>query len=456
MDGFSAILMAAGKGVRMRSSKPKVLHHIAGLSMIRHVVAAANHVAPEQTVVVVAPDNAEAIAGELGEDVEYAEQPEPLGTGHALQVALERVPAGTRHVLLLNGDMPLVTGTDLAALCHLHVDRAAALTLGYATLPLEQARDLGTLQRGARGKPIGVVEAAERDDRNGAPAMDAIVGAYAFDAAWVRGAVKRLSRHAQGELYVTDLVAMAVTEGRRVEAFEVASVRGCVGVNTRGQLANAEHAMQQRLREQAMAGGVTLIDPATVYIDATVRFGTDVVVKPNTTIGGASEIGNDVTLGPNAQVYDSIVGEGAVIGSAIVRASRIGAGAQVGPFSLLREGSELAAGAYVGAHAEIKASRIGAGTHVGHFSYVGDARVGDNANIGAGTVTCNYDGVNKHVTEIGDGAFIGSGSMLIAPLKIGKGALTGAGAVVREDVPDGGRVAGVPARAIASRSRQAG
>lgn len=422
--------------------------------MIGHVVAAARTVAPAKVIAVVSPDNTDAISGELGDDVEYAGQPEQLGTGHALKIALARVPFPTRQVLLLNGDMPLVTGEDLIALCTLHEERAAAITVGYATMPVEAARDLGTLQRGARGKPIGVVEAAERNGHNhDGPTVDAVVGAYSFDATWVRDAVGRLPKHASGEFYVTDLLAMAVTEGRRVEAADVSSVRGCVGVNTKGQLAIAERAMQDRLRGRAMDAGVTMIDPATVYLDAMVRFGTDVVIKPNTTIAGRSEIASGAVIGPNAQIHDSFVGEGAVIGSAVVRGSRIGPGAQVGPFSLLREGTELAEGAYVGAHAEIKASRIGAGAHVGHFSYVGDAVVGAEANIGAGTVTCNYDGKDKHVTEIGDGAFIGSGSMLVAPLKIGKGALTGAGAVVREDVPDGGRVAGVPARAIGSRSR---
>lgn len=435
----------------MRSSLPKVLQRVAGVTIISHAAKAARQIDQMSLVCVVSPDNRPAIADELGDDVEYAEQPEPLGTGHALSIALERVPFQARNILLLNGDMPLITGDDLIALAGLHTERSAAMTVAIVTLPPEDAHDLGSLTRGARGKPVGITEAVERKS-NSSDNVDAAIGAYAFDATWVRGAVDRLKAHDSGEYYVTDLVAMAVADGQRVESLETPSVKPAIGVNTRSQLAKAERAMQERLRERVMDGGATLIDPNTVYLDATVECAPDATIHPNTSLRGATSIGAGASIGPNAVLVDAIVGDNAVVESAVVKSSRVSSGSNVGPFSLLRDGVFLDEGAYIGAHVEIKASTIGRGTHVGHFSYVGDAIIGDNANIGAGTVTCNFDGIAKHTTRIGDGAFIGSGSMLVAPLTIGEGALTGAGAVVNHDVGAGERVAGVPARLLTARA----
>ena len=435
----------------MRSSKPKVLQRVAGVAIISHTAKAARQIDQNALVCVVPPDSAPAIADELGDDVEYAEQPEPLGTGHALSIALERVPFQTRNILLLNGDMPLITGDDLAALADLHSERKAAMTVATVTLSPQEAQDLGSLTRGARGKPIGITEAVERKPGT-AETVEVAIGAYAFDAAWARGAVQQLKAHDSGEYYVTDLVAMAVADGQRVESIETPSVRSAIGVNTKSQLAKAEHAMQERLRERLMEGGVTLIDPGTVYLDATVECAPDVTIHPNTSLRGATVIGAGASIGPNAVLVDAIVGENATVESAVVKSSRVSKDANVGPFSLLRDGVFLDEGAYVGAHVEIKASTIGRGAHVGHFSYIGDAIVGEHANIGAGTVTCNFDGITKHTTRIGDRAFIGSGSMLVAPVTIGDGALTGAGAVVNHGGGPGERVAGVPARLLAART----
>jgi len=442
--------MAAGQGARMRSSTPKVLHSVAGVPLIRHAAAAIRQLAPESTIIVVSPDNKDAVSDELGETFAYAEQPKPLGTGHALAVALERVPFSSRNVLLLNGDMPLISAEDVAALAADHLARQATMTVGFVTLPTAEATDLGTLERGARGKPIAIVEAVERK-LSKAQTVDAAIGAYALDVTWVRDVIDNLQEHASGERFATDLVAMAVTDGQRVDAVALDSVREAIGVNTRRQLATAERVMQGRLRERAMGEGVTLIDPSTVYLHAEVVFEPDAVIHPNTSIFGASVIGAGSAVGPNAQLTDALIGVGAIVDAAVVRGATVGDAAQVGPYSLLREGTVLEAGAYVGAHVEIKASRIGSGAHVGHFSYVGDAVVGENANIGAGVVTCNFDGVSKRVTQIGAGAFIGSGCMLIAPVKIGANALTGAGAVINRDVGPGERVAGVPARALGAR-----
>ena len=439
--------MAAGKGVRMRSSTPKVLHRVAGVPLVVHAVNAARHVNPTSTLAVVSPASRADVAAALGDGVECVEQPDPLGTGQALVSALAHVPADCQHVLLLNGDKPLLRGETVAELAKLHLKRHAAVTLLSATVSEKEAEDFGRVQRGARNKPIAVVEAAEARAAHAA-SVEVNVGVYAIDAAWLRGAIASLERHPSGEYYVTDLVGLAVAGGKRVEALVMDDAEEAIGVKTRALLARAEGAMQTRLRDAAMAGGATLLDPATTYLDATVELAQDVTVHPNTSISGATTIGAGATVGPNAQIVDSSVGPGATVRSAIVESSTLEAGSHVGPFSHLRAGTHLSEGAYVGTHVEVKASRVGRNTKIGHFSYIGDAVIGDDVNIGAGTVTCNYDGTTKHVTEIGDGAFIGSDSMLVAPVKVGAGAVTGAGAVVTHDVPPGATVAGMPARVL--------
>ena len=440
--------MAAGKGVRMRSSTPKVLHRVAGVPLVVHAVNAARHANPASIMAVVPPASRSDVAAALGDGVECVEQPDPLGTGQALASALAHVPASCQHILLLNGDKPLLRGETIVELVELHLKRHAAVTLLSAVVSAKEAADFGRVQRGARNKPIAVVEASEARATRAA-SVEVNLGVYALDAAWLRGAVPSLERHPSGEYYVTDLVAAAVAGGKRVEALTMADAEEGLGVKTRALLARAEGAMQTRLREAAMAGGATLLDPATTYLDATVELAQDVTVHPNTSIRGTTRVGAGATVGPNAQIVDSAVGPGATVRAAVVESSTLEAGAHVGPFSHLRAGTHLEEGVFVGTHVEVKASRVGRNTHIGHFSYVGDAILGADVNIGAGTVTCNYDGgAVKHVTEIGDGAQIGSDSMLVAPVRIGAGAVTGAGAVVTRDVAPGETVAGVPARAI--------
>ena len=451
MNDWTTIVMAGGRGTRMRSSLPKVLQRVAGMSIISHMAKAARQIDHASLICVVSPDNRPVISDELGDAVEYAEQPEPLGTGHALSIGLKCVSPQTKNILLLNGDMPLITGDDLVALANLHSNRNATMTVATVTLSPQEAQDLGWLTRGGDGKPVGITEAVDRKT-DSAKDVDVAIGAYAFNVMWVRAAVDRLKPHGSGELYVTDLVAMAVVDGQRVESIDTTSVKSAIGVNTRSQLARAERAMQSRLRERVMDAGVTLIDPNTVYLDSMVECAADATIHPNTSLKGATVIGSGASIGPNAVLVDAIIGDKAVVESAVVKSSRVGDGANVGPFSVLRDGTVLEECAYVGAHAEIKASTIGCGTHVGHFSYIGDAIIGDNSNIGAGTVTVNYDGVVKHTTRIGSGVFIGSGSMLVAPVTIGAGALTAAGAVVTHDVAAGERVAGVPARPMSPRA----
>lgn len=438
----------------MRSSRPKVLHTVAGVPMVSYATEAARFSDVNDVVVVTSSADRAEVSLAVGADAECVEQPDPLGTGHALATALITVSPESQHVLVVNGDVPLVRKETVHALAALHERRRATATLLCCTMEATSAQQVGRLQRGARGKPIGVLEAGDAPmPRKGE--VEVNVGVYAFDARWLRRALGELKPRPGGEYYLTDLIPRAVADGKRVEAYIAQDKDEALSVNTRQDLARVEAAAQHRLRDAAMAAGATLVDPATVYLDATAQLGQDVTVHPNTSIRGVSKVARGASLGPNAQLRDADVGPEARVASAVVEGSVLGPLVNVGPFSHIRAGCVLEEAAYVGSHVEIKASRICMGAHVGHFSYIGDAVVGAGANIGAGTVTCNFDGKLKHETEIGEGAFIGSDSLLIAPVKVGAGAVTGAGAVVNRDVPPGGRVAGVPARPLGVRNGRA-
>ncbi|MCY4582003.1 MAG: bifunctional UDP-N-acetylglucosamine diphosphorylase/glucosamine-1-phosphate N-acetyltransferase GlmU [Chloroflexi bacterium] len=454
MGAWTAIVLAAGRGARMRSSRPKVLHTVAGVPMVCYAADAARVADANEVIVVTRPKDRSEVSLAVGEDADVVEQPDPLGTGHALTTALIAVSPASQHVLVINGDVPLVRRETVQALAALHERRKATATLLCCTMDAESVQQVGRLQRGARGKPIGVLEVVDAPmPRKGE--VEVNVGVYAFDARWLRRALCEVKPRSNGEYYLTDLFPRAVADGKRIEAFVTQDGDEALSVNTRQDLARVEAAAQDRLRDAAMTNGATLVDPATVYLDATVQLGPDVTVHPNTTIRGNSKVERGASLGPNAQLLDSDVGPEARVGSAVVEDSVLGPLVHVGPFSHIRSGCVLEESAYVGSHVEIKASRICSGAHVGHFSYIGDAVVGAGANIGAGTVTCNFDGESKHETHIGEGAFIGSDSLLIAPVKVGAGALTGAGAVVNRDVPPGGKVVGVPARPLGTKNRRA-
>ena len=422
--------------------------------MVSHATEAARFSDVNDVIVVTSPAGRAEVSLAVGTDAECVEQPDPLGTGHALATALITVSPESQHVLVVNGDVPLVRKETAHALAALHERRRATATLLCCTMEAASVQQVGRLQRGARGKPIGVLEPGDAPmPRKGE--VEVNVGVYAFDARWLRRALGELKPRPSGEYYLTDLIPRAVADGKRVEAYIAQDKDEALSVNTRQDLARVEAAAQHRLRDAAMAAGATLVDPATVYLDATAQLGQDVTVYPNTSIRGVSRVARGASLGPNAQLRDVDVGPEARVASAVVEGSVLGPQVNVGPFSHIRPGCVLEEGAYVGSHVEIKASRICTGAHVGHFSYIGDAVVGAGANIGAGTVTCNFDGKLKHETEIGEGAFIGSDSLLIAPVKVGAGAVTGAGAVVNRDVPPGGRVAGVPARPLGVRNGRA-
>ena len=438
----TAIVLAAGSGRRMQSELPKVLHPLAGRPLLLHVLHALAEAEVNDVVLVVGASESavrEAVSvgapGELA--IRYSKQGEPRGTADAVLAAQHAVEAD--EVLVVNGDLGLVTGAQLQTL----IDAApAALVLAGGRVADPAAA--GRVLRSEEGALQAVVEAADADEAT--LAVDEInVGLYRFDAAWLWPALARIQPSVSGELYLTDAVADAVGLGVAAAAL-IDLPDGSLSVESRADLARAEQAVRRRVVDGWLDAGVSFIDPAATYVDADVRIGPNTTIEPGVHLRGKCTIGATNRIGPNAVIESTQTGEGCVLESCTVRESRLGERVEVGPYSTIRPGSVLDDDVHVGTHAEVKNARLGAGARMGHFSYVGDADVGAGANIGAGAITCNFDGERKHRTTIGAGAFIGSDSLLIAPVVIGDGATTGAGSVINKDVPAGSRAVGHPAR----------
>ena len=444
-DAFTGVILAAGKGARMKSRIPKALHELCGAPMLSHVVEAVRSAGVGRIVVVSDPVTAESsqLASAAGHGARIALQPEPLGTADALLSA--RAACEESDSLLVSAaDMPLVRTSSVRRMLAEHSSSGALVTV--LTARVDSPNGMGRILRDSAGRPVAIVEEADAD-RETLEIGEVNTSWYCFSSEWLWDSLVRTQFSSNGEKYLTDLIEMAAREGTAA-AVEVEEPAEAMGVNDRVQLAAVEGLMRERIRTRWMQSGVTLKDPATTYIDIGAVPGPDSVIYPGTHILGKTRIGRECHIGPGSFLEDCEVGDGAkVIGSHCEGAS-IGAKSSVGPSSRLRSGTILDDEVYVGNFAEIKNSVVGAGAHIGHFSYVGDAEVGRDVNIGAGTVTCNYDGEKKHKTIIGDGAFIGSGVMLVAPVEIGRGARTGAGAVVTKDVPAGELVVGVPARKL--------
>ncbi|MSQ41815.1 MAG: UDP-N-acetylglucosamine diphosphorylase/glucosamine-1-phosphate N-acetyltransferase [Dehalococcoidia bacterium] len=441
-----AVVLAAGRGIRMRSALPKVLHPVGGRSMLRLVcdsVAAAGF----RELVVVTPDAAGAVATSLRDGgplaAQIAPQGAPLGTGHAA-LAARALCGEAPRVMILNADLPLLTARTLRELARRH--EAAVQPLTFLTAHLDDPSGYGRVLR-RDGRVTGVVEEREADTVTRRE-REVNAGLYAADAVWLWPVLEQLEPAARGERYLTDLVRTAVESGRGVQAFQVHESSEVQQVNSRLDLARADGIMRERVRRQLLLDGVTLVDPATTYIDVGVRVGADTTLLPGVHLLGATTIGGGCRIGPNAVLRDMRVGEGCEIGGSTLEGSTIADAVTVGPYCHVRSGSTIEREVHLGNFAEVKASRLGARTLVGHFSYIGDADVGEDVNIGAGTVTSNFDGKQKHHTRIGARAFIGSDSILVAPIEIGADASTGAGSVVTHDVAPGVRVMGVPARLV--------
>jgi bifunctional UDP-N-acetylglucosamine pyrophosphorylase/glucosamine-1-phosphate N-acetyltransferase len=441
-----AIVLAAGKGTRMKSALPKVLHDLCGRPMLWYVLEALRATGIDEIVVVASPELVPLLEPF---DVRSVVQEPQRGTGHAVQVALAALEPLEGTLVVANGDMPLVDRTifeDVQAA----VDADAGTALGLVTARMPLPSSFGRVVR--NGTTIErIVEFRDADTAE--RAIDEMnAGIYAFEEGALRAVIGRLSDgNVQNEYYLTDTVGLLVADSHRVVPVAAVDYRLVLGVNDRAELAAARATMNERLCRAHMAAGVTIVDPATTYLEPGLTIGADSVIAPNTSIGGASVLGLRTRVGPNARLYNARLDDDACVTESVVLDTAIGARTTVGPFAHLRGGNAIGPGAHIGNFVELKNTRFGAGAKSGHLTYLGDATIGEDANIGAGTITCNYDGVRKHETSIGRDAFIGSNSSLVAPVTIGEGAMTGAGAVVIRDVPAGDRVVGNPARSIGAK-----
>lgn len=428
----------------MRSRLPKVLHPLAGRTLIDHVLTALAAVDATPVVVVIGHGADEVGAALAGRALTVRQEPQ-LGTADAVRVALPALPDTVTQLLVTMADVPLLPADLLASLADEQRDSGAAIVLLSARLP--EPAGYGRIVRGPDGRCRAIVEDADADPAT--RALDEInAGTYCFDATWLRANLGRVPLSPTGEHYLTDLVAVAVEDRRDVRVVESPEPELALGINDRVQLAAAERIIRKRIAEAHMRGGVTIVDPDSTFIDAAVEIGQDARIEPWTVLNGQTVIGADAVVGPGSRIRDSRIGARSRVWGSWLEESEVGEDARVGPMSHLRPGSVVGAGSEVGNYAEVKQSRLGARVRQHHFSYLGDAQVGDDVNIGAGTVTANFDGTTKHQTVIGDGAFIGVDTMLRAPVTVGAGAKTGAGSVVTRDVEPGKTVVGAPARPI--------
>ncbi|MBN1192673.1 MAG: bifunctional UDP-N-acetylglucosamine diphosphorylase/glucosamine-1-phosphate N-acetyltransferase GlmU [Coriobacteriia bacterium] len=431
--GVTALILAAGEGTRMKSTLPKVAHRILGVPMVEYVVTAVRAAGVER-IVVVTGHGADVVESLLaGTDVEFARQDEQLGTGHAVMCALETVGELTGPVVVLAGDVPLIRAETVAGLVQAQAASGAACVVLSALFP--DPTGYGRIVRDDTGSVMAIVEQKDLEPGHLAIA-EGNAGIYCFDGAALGAHLHRLeASNAQSEYYLTDTVALMVAAGLGVEAVVSEDAEESYGVNSRIQLAEVAGVLRKRINEGHMLAGVSITDPSLAWIGPDVEIGRDTVVEPMTFLMGRTGVGEGCLLGPDTRITDSVIGAGCTVDSSIVIGSTLAARVSVGPRAYLRPGTVMAEGSKAGTSVEIKNSHVGAGSKVPHLSYIGDTDIGENANIGAGTITCNYDGRSKHRTVIGDGAFVGSDTMLIAPVEVGPGAVTGAGSAIAQDVP---------------------
>lgn len=449
---LSVVILAAGKSTRFRSSIPKVLHPLGERPMIDYSLRLAEALSSRLPVVVVGEETQEAIEAWAGDRADYVYQEKRLGTGHAVLQARELLEGKTDCVITLYGDMPLLQQETLEALIRLRRNNSAAMAM--VTVIRDNPRGFGRVLRDENGHVLRVVEEPEATPEQLAiRELNAGIYVYKSDFLWPN--LPRLEPSAEkGEIYLTDMVELAVKAGHRVADLVLDDPTETMGVNTRVDFAAALAALRRRINERWMLDGVTLIDPATTYIGPKVRIGKDTVIYPNTTLRGETLIGENCEIGPNSLVENTEVGSHCRVISSVLEEAVMEDNSDIGPFSHLRKGAYIGKGVHVGNFGEVKNSTLGRGAKMGHVSYLGDAIVGEDVNIGAGTITCNFDGQRKHPTLIGDQAFIGSGSMLVAPVNIGPRAKTGAGSVVTHDLPEDTLAYGVPARPRTPSNRQ--
>jgi bifunctional UDP-N-acetylglucosamine pyrophosphorylase/glucosamine-1-phosphate N-acetyltransferase len=429
---LDVVILAAGQGTRMKSALPKVLHPLAGRPLLQHVIDAANTLSPDGLHIVIGHGADRVQSGVSADGAHWVLQAEQLGTGHAVQQAAPGLGVeGT--TLILYGDVPLVQPGTLRAL----VDAAAAGRLALLTVELPDPTGYGRIVRGAEGGVEAIVEHKDATESQRA-IREVNTGIMAVPTGRLLGWLARLGNaNAQREYYLTDVIAMAAADGVPVQPFAAASAHEVAGVNDRLQLATLERALQAEQARTLMLAGVTLLDPARFDLRGSLRHGRDVSIDVNVVLEGEVTLGDGVRIGAHCVIRDAVLGDGVTVHPhSIIEGADIDAGCAIGPFARLRPGTRLAKGAKIGNFVETKKATVGPKSKISHLSYVGDAVLGEGVNVGAGTITCNYDGVNKFETRIGDGAFIGSNTALVAPVTVGRGATVGAGSVITSAVPD--------------------
>lgn len=438
---FAAVL-AAGRGTRMRSNRAKVLHTLCGVPMVNYVISATKPLTPEKTLVVVG-HQAEKVEAVLPDEAEPVLQKEQRGTGDAVRVALEAIREEEGTLLVVNGDGPLISGKTLSRLVQRHRSAGVGATVLVADVP--DPTGLGRVSEEA-----GVVRIVEEKDASETEKDISLVnlGLYAFELAEIRQALEETSSdNAGSELYLTDALEIIGRRSRAV-TYVLENPEEATLVNDRAQLAQAEEILSRQILDAHMRNGVTVRDPNSTHIEAGVEIGRDTIVLPGSLLRGETRVGADCVIGPQSDIRDTVVEDGANVEHSVTRGARVGPGAWVGPYSYLRPGTVLGPGAKVGGYCEIKNTTVGADSKVPHLSYVGDAEIGEGVNLGAGTITANYDGENKNRTVIEDGVFTGVNTNLIAPIRVGRDAYLGAGSTANKDVPPGKLAVGAPARVI--------
>ena len=441
-DNVQCVILAAGQGTRMKSEKPKVLHPIAGKPMVQYAIESAASIGARRPIVVIG-HGAEQVQSTIGDRADIVVQVPQLGTGHAMLQARTQIDPACETVLVLYGDTPFLSAETMQRLLATH--RAARAVLSLITFTPRDPALYGRIVRDAAERVVDIVEYKEATPEQRA-IREVNSGIFCYQTQWLLSHLERLQpRAGHGEYYLTDLVSFAAS-GQAPTATCSCDEAEVLGINDRAQLAAAERLMREKINTRLMLSGVTLSDPANTYIEADVVIGPDTIIYPGSHLTGQTVVGRDCAIGPNTIIDDSTIGDRVEIVASLIEGATIEDGVDIGPFSHLRAGAYLCAGVHIGNFAEVKDSRLGPGTKQGHFSYLGNATIGANVNIGAGTITCNYDGQRKYPTTIGDNAFIGSDTMLVAPVNVGHGARTGAGAVVTHDVADHELVYGVPAK----------
>lgn len=433
----------------MKSKVPKVLHPLLGKPLLSYILTAVAPLEPGDICVITGHES-EQVQAKMGQVTGVSEsalsfvlQTPQLGTGHAVQQTQPALQDKADTILVVPGDLPLLSTQTLRQMIELYRTSDSAVVM--LTAKSDNPRGFGRIVRNPAGDVAAIVEEADCSPEQ-RRITELNVGVYLFNADWLWANLPNIPLSAKGEYYITDLIGLAVGQGKRVQAHMLNDQTETVGINNRVHLAEAEQALRRKINRQWMEAGVTIIDPATTYIQPDVVLGQDTVIYPNTHLLGKTTIGQDCAIGPNTYIKDSTIGDRCEIKFSVVEEAVVENNVDAGPFAHLRKGAHLAEGVHMGNFGEVKNSYLGPGTKMGHFSYLGDATTGQNVNIGAGTITCNYDGKNKNKTVIGDNSFIGSDTMLVAPVNIGQNSKTGAGSVVTRDVPDNSLAYGVPAR----------